>query len=248
MSSERSFDSASMALRLRGLASIGLQGGYGAGAAAVSRPGPGGWSTLSPVLRRRPLPLVLAVALGVLVMACSDSDGRTLPPPDPVQTTTTPSTPIVQAPDGEEFTLSSPSFVAGQVIPVEFTCQGSGVSPDLVVDRHAARHGRARPRRARSHAADGFLHWVVAGIDPSVTGFGKGGVPEGVVQRRQQRRGAGAGRPRARRPAAAPTPTSSPSTRCRARWPSIPPRAARPPPTSSSRPRRPRPASPSPTP
>lgn len=126
--------------------------------------------------------LVGALALGAAVVAaCSSSDGRALPPPSPGQTTTTPSTPIVPEGDGEVFELSSSAFQSGEALPVRFTCNGIDVSPDL--------QWSGIPQDAvelvlivRDQSEGGFLHWVVAGIDPFVTGFGEGGLPENAVE------------------------------------------------------------------
>jgi len=133
------------------------------------------------VVRRRLVPLALALALGALGMACSATDGRNLPPPDPARTTTTPSAPVIQTEPGDAFTLSSPSFVDGQTIPVDFTCQGTGPSPDLAWTG-APSDAAELALVVRDRSADGFLHWVVAGIDPTVTGFGRDGLPEGAVE------------------------------------------------------------------
>jgi Raf kinase inhibitor-like YbhB/YbcL family protein len=132
------------------------------------------------VPRRRLLPLLLALALATAVIACSESDGRTLPPPGPAQTTTTPSTPVIQTPLAD-FTLVSPSFLAGQVLPTEFTCTGAGTSPDLTWTGTPADTAELA-LVVRDRAANGFLHWVVSGIDPSLSGFGRDGVPEGAVE------------------------------------------------------------------
>lgn len=123
---------------------------------------------------------MLALVIGTTAMACSDSDGRALPPPDPANTTTTPSTPVIQAPE-DAFALRSPSFEAGQVIPTEFTCAGAGVSPDLTWEGTPADSAELA-LVVRDRTANGFIHWVVSGIDPSLVGFGRDGVPEGTIQ------------------------------------------------------------------
>jgi len=119
--------------------------------------------------------------LGFGAMACSESDGRALPPPDPAKTTTTPSTPVIQTTPGGAFTLTSPSFADGQVIPVELTCQGAGTSPALAWTGTPADTAELA-LVVRDRTVDGFLHWVVTGIDPTVTGFGQAGLPENAAQ------------------------------------------------------------------
>jgi Raf kinase inhibitor-like YbhB/YbcL family protein len=135
-------------------------------------------------MRRRPLlALLCALGLGASAMACSSSDGRDLPEPRVLQTTTTPSAPVVQPPAGsaEVFTLSSPSFVDGGAIPTQFTCAGDGVSPPL--------EWTGTPLDASSLAlvvrdldAGGFVHWVVTDIDTFVQSVGADGLPESAVE------------------------------------------------------------------
>lgn len=131
--------------------------------------------------------LLLLSSVGLLAGACSSEDGRVLPPPRPDQTTTTATT----APDGagassegqgavEVFSLFSDAFAGGGWIPQEHTCDGADVSPPL--------SWASTPPAAelaivvRDPSADGFVHWVVTGIDPLVQGIGAGGVPEGAVE------------------------------------------------------------------
>jgi len=135
-------------------------------------------------MHRRPLAvLALAGALAALVMACSESDGRTLPPADPLQTTTTPSAPVIQPPTGEVdvFNLQSTAFVEGGQMPAKLLCTGAAASPDL--------SWTGTPLDAvelalvvRDRDAGGFVHWVVTGIDPFVQGIGENGVPENAVE------------------------------------------------------------------
>src|SRR3546814_8608752 len=86
MSSERSFDSDSMARRLRGLASIGsledrrLAGRWHHRSAAVVH-------TVGVPRSARFLAAVVLVLSAAA--ACSSDDGRELPPPDPATTTST---------------------------------------------------------------------------------------------------------------------------------------------------------------
>lgn len=135
---------------------------------------------------RRRSTLLLAVGTVVLAVACSSSDGRTLPPPDPHRTTVTADTPVVAQPsDGgdsaivEVFALYSAAFVEGAPIPERFSCEGTPSPPlDWVATPPAAELALV----VRDQDADGFVHWVVTGIDPLVQGLGEGGVPEGAVE------------------------------------------------------------------
>jgi len=142
-----------------------------------------------PVPRRPSLRLAAALA-GVLVAslvagACSSEDGRTLPPPSSGQATTAPTGAMIGTPSTgvgaqEVFSLFSDAIVEGGVIPVRFTCSGVDVSPPL--------HWTSPPPAAelalvvRDRDAAGFVHWVLARIDPTVLGLGEGGIPEGAVE------------------------------------------------------------------
>jgi Raf kinase inhibitor-like YbhB/YbcL family protein len=129
------------------------------------------------VLRRaRLLPLLpLAVVLG----ACSD-DGRRLAPPRPGQTTAPAATASATGAAEAGFTLSSEAFADGGPLPERFTCEGAGVSPPLSWSDPPAPVELAVVVRDRDR--DGYVQWIVTGIDPVVTGFGEGGVPEGAAE------------------------------------------------------------------
>jgi Raf kinase inhibitor-like YbhB/YbcL family protein len=107
-----------------------------------------------------------------------------LPPPRPDQTTTTSAPPALDSSgtDGvvEVFSLRSAAFEPGGPILAGHTCDGADVSPPLA--------WASTPPAAelavvvRDPDADGFVHWVVTGIDPLVQGLGEGGVPEGAIE------------------------------------------------------------------
>ena len=83
-------------------------------------------------------------------------------------------------------TIASPSFKNGGTIPVKFTCDGSGTSPELRIE--------GVPADAKSLAlilhdpdapvAGGFTHWIVWNISPTTTAFAANGVPPGSVEGR----------------------------------------------------------------
>lgn len=123
-----------------------------------------------------------AVTIALLVTGCAD-DGRTLRPPPPgatapaLPTTTTPGQPSLVAP----IALSSTAFGSGESIPLEHTCDGADVSPPLAWG--------AIPETTVELAltvtdtdANGFVHWVVAGLDPTVQALAIGAVPDEAVQ------------------------------------------------------------------
>jgi Raf kinase inhibitor-like YbhB/YbcL family protein len=148
---------------------------------------------------RRLLALVPAVAL--VTVACDTGDGRELRPAGPDQTasvfnsttTTIPADPAVLGSGlpGEGvgelgMTLRAP-WEDEATIDARFTCDsvggasGEGLSPAL--------SWSGVPAEATNLAvvvtdlsADGFVHWVVTGIDPGVTGLGEGEAPAGGIQ------------------------------------------------------------------
>jgi Raf kinase inhibitor-like YbhB/YbcL family protein len=133
--------------------------------------------------RRRLLALLAAAGLAGSALACSSSDGRNLPPPHVLQTTTTPSAPIVQPSAGsvDVFTLSSASFSPGAEIPAKFTCGGDSVSPALAWTGTPL-DASSLAIVVRDLSAGGFVHWIVTGIDPFVQGMGEGGLPEAAIE------------------------------------------------------------------
>ncbi|MBF0569909.1 MAG: YbhB/YbcL family Raf kinase inhibitor-like protein [Candidatus Omnitrophica bacterium] len=75
-------------------------------------------------------------------------------------------------------TLTSPDFQHNSSIPPKFTCQGVGLSPNLVIT--------GAPQGAKSlalivddpDAPNGmWVHWVVFNIDPRTTSIAQGTVP-----------------------------------------------------------------------
>jgi Raf kinase inhibitor-like YbhB/YbcL family protein len=127
------------------------------------------------------------VAIALLAAGCAH-DGRTLRPPAagasaPAVPTTTVAGQTVSAP----LTLTSAEFQSGGSIPLDYTCDGAGVSPPLAWG--------SVPEATVELAlgvtdvdAGGFVHWVVAGLDPSVQALAIGVVPDGS---RQAKNGAG---------------------------------------------------------
>ncbi len=130
---------------------------------------------------------VLAVALLALA-ACGD-DGRQLRPPAPGATSPAPpistTPPTVTAPpaEGATIALTSPTFAEGTAIPSRYSCSGGNVSPPLA--------WAGVPAGAAELAvvvvdldAGGFVHWVVVGLDPTLTGLPEGARPDGAIEAR----------------------------------------------------------------
>jgi Raf kinase inhibitor-like YbhB/YbcL family protein len=142
---------------------------------------------------RRRVAAVAAVLFGLAVAACGD-DGRALRDPAPDQTTTSapPATPTSGASAGsvvgdgstsstEPLRLSSPAFADGAAIPAAYSCRGADVSPPLAwTGVPAGTAELAVVMRDIAPEAEGFVHWVVAGMAPSVGGLAEGTAPPGV--------------------------------------------------------------------
>lgn len=141
----------------------------------------------------RALVVVLALLTG-----CDTGDGRELRPPPPgatapplpSSTTSTDAGAVIGPPVGSEeevvnLALSSPAFVAGGDIPVEHTCDGDNVSPPLTWTGVPAGTVELAVTVIDNDVPDGeFVHWVVTGLDPALSGIGAGAVPEGAVEAR----------------------------------------------------------------
>ena len=135
----------------------------------------------TPVLTALPLALLLALTTA----ACSH-DGRTLAPTLPGQTTPTTTPPTLDAADAStQFTLVTDAVEDGGELPARFTCFGAGTSPPLRWS--AVPVGTVSLAIiVRDRDADGYVHWDLTNIDPSLQGFGEGGIPEGVVEQVNQ--------------------------------------------------------------
>lgn len=118
----------------------------------------------------RPNYLVTSLVLVALAVGCSD-DGRTLAPaqPDQTQSVIDPTTTLAPDPQATPSTLTATVgwTVAGQpdALDVAYSCDGAGTSPEV--------RWEAVPAAAVEIAvavvdldAQGYVHWVLAGLDP----------------------------------------------------------------------------------
>jgi Raf kinase inhibitor-like YbhB/YbcL family protein len=128
---------------------------------------------------------VAALTLGLL--GCG-ADDRTMDDPSASQTTTTfirgttASTAAADAP-AAAFQLTSAAFAPNAVIPDRYTCDGMDAAPDLAWANLPA--GTVELAIVMDDPdADGFVHWVVAGLDPATSGIAENQVPEGAVEAR----------------------------------------------------------------
>ncbi len=148
-------------------------------------------------------PPAVTLAVGALLAGCGD-DGRELraPPPGatapPLPSSSTTALGF-NPPGGSQeplgtLVLTSVAFLEGAAIPERFACTGENVSPPLswtgvpagtvelaitVTDLDAG--GDAS---GPAGGADGFVHWIVAGLAPGLTALDEGADPEGSVQAR----------------------------------------------------------------
>ena len=77
--------------------------------------------------------------------------------------------------------LTSPAFENGAAIPTDFTCVGDDVSPPLAWTGVPA--GTAELAVVvRDPDADGFVHWVIAGLSPDLGGVARGNPPSQAVE------------------------------------------------------------------
>jgi Raf kinase inhibitor-like YbhB/YbcL family protein len=143
--------------------------------------------------RRRVAAAAAVVLLGLSAAACGD-DGRALREPAPDQTTTSaaPTTSSSGASAGsvlgdgstsstEPMRLSSTALADGAEIPAAYTCRGDDRS--LPLSWTGVPTGTvelAVVMRDVDPAAEGFVHWVVAGMAPTVGGLAEATTPPGV--------------------------------------------------------------------
>ena len=132
-----------------------------------------------------PRPLVTIVAGLILLAACND-DGRTLAPapPVPAQQATTSSAPSASVPAEQlGLVLTSPAFVEGGLLDPAFTCDGVDVPPPLEITGVPAAAAELAIV-VTDRDAEGFVHWVIAGLSPTITRIESGVLPPAAVTAR----------------------------------------------------------------
>jgi Raf kinase inhibitor-like YbhB/YbcL family protein len=139
------------------------------------------------VLRRACAPLLVFAAL-LLVAGCADR-GREMREPLDSQTTTTrvpagagaaeeSRPPAMQTgPDG--FTVRLDGVAAGGELPVAMSCEGDEVPPTLVW-QNVPDETAELALSMTDPDAEGFVHWLVVGIDPSLAGMDGADLPPGA--------------------------------------------------------------------
>ena len=139
--------------------------------------------------------MTAALASLALVSGCKN-DGRSLKQASPDQslsivvvtepTTTLPSSEvdaIETLPAGTSATdLSlSGSWLNGAPLPPDSTCKGKGLSPDLKWSNVPA-DATELVITVTDADKSGFVHWILAGIDPATPGLAQGKLPRGTVE------------------------------------------------------------------
>lgn len=133
--------------------------------------------------RRLPSPTitVLVSVMVVIMAACSSSDGRTLQDPE-VEIVPTPTAADGQSfvvPPGD-FRLASPDFVSGDILPAPYTFEsGPFTSPRLQWGE--VPEGAEELAVVLTDVTRGVVHWVLTGIDPTLTGLEQNVTPPGAV-------------------------------------------------------------------
>lgn len=134
----------------------------------------------------RAVTLPAALALTLVLTACGSSGremaepapGATAPPRKPPAAGTVPASSTTLS---SFFALTTDAWTPAAEIPERFSCDGANVSPPLVLSRIP--DGTAELAIVVTDPdADGFVHWVLAGIPPDTTTLAEGVVPPGAVQ------------------------------------------------------------------
>lgn len=156
---------------------------------------------MSSAVNRRRVSLAAALLLPALLVACND-DGRDLgaptvngtqsivPAPDPADTEpdtfdTLPGEDLTGDTGGyievdTSFSVALP-FSQGEPIPTQYTCNGENLS--LPVDWFDPPEGTVEIAvELTDLQAPDFVHWVMAGLDPSIGYIDEGEVPLGAIQ------------------------------------------------------------------
>lgn len=128
--------------------------------------------------------------LAALASAACGGDGRRLPEPGTNGATPRPTAVVTDTADlfGEasatEFALRSPSFAFGEMLPARHAYAGGNVPPELRW-QNVPEGTEELAVVMTDLSADGFVHWVMTGIDPmGGSTIYEALVPPGAVQAR----------------------------------------------------------------
>lgn len=167
--------------------------------------------TIERVNRRRTSTRSLALIAACVLAACDTGDGKQLKPYDPADYPTTTVAPTVPAGDFDEFGVGFDEFgvgtgaeagsglaggiaeafslfapwVDGGDIDSRYTCDGADVAPALswgAVPSGTVEIAIAMVDDSAVSDGQGFVHWVIGGIDPSEIALVEGDAPAGAIQ------------------------------------------------------------------
>jgi phosphatidylethanolamine-binding protein (PEBP) family uncharacterized protein len=128
----------------------------------------------------------MGLVVSVSAAGCA-SDGRELANPSPDQTTTTRPLPPTSAPDQEisetGFALTSPDFDGGADAPLNTTCAGANVFPNLVWSEPPPSTAEiAVTLTDQTNPEEPLLLWLMAGISPGEDGLDAGTMAPGAFE------------------------------------------------------------------
>lgn len=137
--------------------------------------------------------MAVLVPLALGLTGCDTDDGRALRSPapgataPPLATSTTAAENLGTPPVGSgssSLALSSATFAEGAAMPARLSsCDGEDLSPALAWTGVPLETTELALTVIDPDAPGApFVHWVVGGIDPSVTGFEEGGLPESAIE------------------------------------------------------------------
>jgi Raf kinase inhibitor-like YbhB/YbcL family protein len=127
---------------------------------------------------------VLVAAAGLWLAVGCGADDRAMQDPSDSQTTTTTQAPVSSSSGVEStttFSLTSSMFAQTGLIPDRYTCQGANVAPPLEWTSIPSDTVELAVV-VRDLDANGYIHWVIANIDPNLTGLVEGNLPVSAVQ------------------------------------------------------------------
>jgi len=85
--------------------------------------------------------------------------------------------------ENSSFTLSSPAFRDGSLIPTNYTCKGTGISPPLTIQNIPNEANNLALIVHDPDAPQGdFLHWSMWNIGPNTTGIDEDMPPVDAVE------------------------------------------------------------------
>jgi Raf kinase inhibitor-like YbhB/YbcL family protein len=128
----------------------------------------------------------VVAACVVVVSACS-GDGTSLREPGTGGATPRPEVVVTEPEDlfsdiDISFVLRSPAFEASGSLPAHYTRRdGADVSPPLDWINQST-DAVELALVVTDPSADGFVHWVIWGLDPTSTGLAEGQIPSGAME------------------------------------------------------------------